>query len=45
MLRDRLAERLRHPATAGDAPATGVLEAIREIERAEKLARGNVNPH
>jgi DNA polymerase III subunit delta' len=45
VLRDRLAERLRHPATAGEGPpATGLLEAIREIERAKKLARGNVNP-
>ena len=46
LLRDRLAERLRHPGAgrAGEPPATGVLEAIREIERARKLARGNVNP-
>jgi len=46
LLRDRLAERLRHPDSgrAGDPPAAGVLEAIREIERAAKLARGNVNP-
>ena len=46
LLRDRLAERLRHPDSgrAGDPPAAGVLQAIREIERAAKLARGNVNP-
>ncbi len=44
-LRDRLEERLRHPAAAtAGPPATGLLEAIREIERARKLARGNVNP-
>jgi DNA polymerase III subunit delta' len=46
LLRDRLAERLRNPGAgrAGEPPATGVLEAIRDIERARKLARGNVNP-
>ena len=46
LLRDRLAERLRHPGAgaADESPATGLLEAIREIERARKLARGNVNP-
>ena len=44
VLRDRLAERLRHPGGADASPATGLLEAIREIERARKLARGNVNP-
>ena len=46
LLRDRLAERLRNPGSGRDdePPATGVLEAIREIERARKLARGNVNP-
>jgi len=46
LLRDRLAERLRNPGAgrADEPPATGVLEAIREIERARKLARGNVNP-
>ncbi|MBI4542872.1 MAG: hypothetical protein HY705_07575 [Gemmatimonadetes bacterium] len=45
-LRDELAERLRNPAgPSGDAaPATGLLAAIREIERARKLAAGNVNP-
>ncbi len=50
LLRDRLAARLRAPA-AGDAgpvpsapPATGLLEAIRDIERARKLVRGNGNP-
>ncbi len=44
-LRDRLAERLRHPAAdAAGPPATGLLEAIREIETAKRLARGNVNP-
>jgi len=46
LLRDRLAERLRHPGAgrADEPPATAVLEAIHEIERARKLARGNVNP-
>jgi DNA polymerase-3 subunit delta' len=46
LLRDRLAERLRNPGSgrADEPPATGLLEAIREIERAKKLARGNVNP-
>ncbi len=45
LLRDRLAETLRHPGAAADGPpATGLLEAIREIERAKKHARGNVNP-
>ncbi len=45
LLRDRLAERLRDPgAGRGGPPATGLLEAIREIERAGRLARGNVNP-
>jgi DNA polymerase III subunit delta' len=45
LLRDRLAERLRHPAAGAEGPpSTGLLEAIREIERAKKLARGNVNP-
>ena len=44
LLRDRLAERLRAPATGVAVPATGLLEAIREIERARKLARGNGNP-
>jgi len=44
LLRDRLAAQLRAPA-AGDAPpATGLLEAIRDVERARKLARGNGNP-
>ena len=48
-LRDRVARRLRHPggAETGTGPepaATALLEAIREIERARKLARGNVNP-
>ena len=45
LLRDRLAERLRHPAAAAEGPpATGLLEAIRDVERAKRLARGNVNP-
>jgi DNA polymerase-3 subunit delta' len=48
LLRDRLAEQLRDPGAArGGAAgpsATGLLEAIREIDRARKLARGNVNP-
>ena len=46
LLRNRLAERLRNPGAgrAGEPAATSVLEAIREIERARKLARGNVNP-
>jgi hypothetical protein len=45
LLRDRLAERLRDPAAGrGESSATGLLEAIREIERAARLARGNVNP-
>ncbi len=45
ILRDRLAERLRDPASdRGAPPATGLLEAIREIDRARKLARGNGNP-
>jgi DNA polymerase-3 subunit delta' len=44
LLRDRLAERLRVPAAGVAPPATGLLEAIREIERARKLARGNGNP-
>jgi len=45
LLRDRLAERLRDPgAGRGEPPATGLLEAIREIERAGRFARGNVNP-
>jgi DNA polymerase-3 subunit delta' len=45
LLRDRLAERLRDPgASAGEPPATGLLEAIHEIEQAARLARGNVNP-
>ena len=46
LLRDRLAERLRNPGAgrAGEPPATGLLEAIRDVERARSLARGNVNP-
>jgi len=48
LLRDRLAEQLRDPGAAGGGAAgpsaTGLLEAIREIDRARKLARGNVNP-
>ncbi len=46
LLRDRLAERLRDPASAaaGGPAATGLLEAIRDLERARKLASGNVNP-
>jgi DNA polymerase-3 subunit delta' len=46
LLRDRLADRLRDPAAArpGEPPATGLLEAIRDIERAARLGRGNVNP-
>lgn len=46
LLRDRLAQRLRDPAAAAAAEpsATGLLAAIREIDRARKLARGNVNP-
>ena len=44
LLRDRLAARLRAPAAGAAPPAAGLLEAIREIERARKLARGNGNP-
>jgi DNA polymerase-3 subunit delta' len=44
LLRDRLAAQLRAPATGAAPPATGLLEAIRDIERARKLARGNGNP-
>jgi DNA polymerase-3 subunit delta' len=44
LLRDRLAAQLRAPSSAAAAPATGLLEAIRDIERARKLARGNGNP-
>ena len=44
LLRDRLAAQLRAPSTAAASPATGLLEAIRDIERARKLARGNGNP-
>ena len=44
LLRDRLAAQLRGPVAVGAPPATGLLEAIREIERARKLARGNGNP-
>ena len=44
LLRYRLAARLRAPAAGTAPPATGLLEAIREIERARKLARGNGNP-
>jgi len=44
LLRDRLAAQLRGPGAGAEAPATGLLEAIRDIERARKLARGNGNP-
>lgn len=45
LLRDRLAARLRDSSAGRDEPpATGLLEAIREIDRAKRLARGNGNP-
>jgi len=44
LLRDRLAAQLRAPAAGAAPPATGLLEAIRDLERARKLARGNGNP-
>ncbi|MEK6610028.1 MAG: hypothetical protein AABZ35_03810 [Gemmatimonadota bacterium] len=46
LLRDELAEKLRDPAASAgnDASATGLLASIREIEKARRLAQGNVNP-
>jgi len=42
LLRDELEHQLR---TGGqDAPATGLLGALREVEGARRLAQGNVNP-
>ncbi len=45
-LRDELAEKLRDPGApgVGDASATTLLASIRAIEKARKLAQGNVNP-
>ena len=49
LLRDDLARRLRDAGTAGEAaaddvPAARLAAQLREIERARKLAQGNVNP-
>jgi len=45
-LRDDLARRLRDAGggAADDAPATRLAAQLKEIERARKLAQGNVNP-
>jgi DNA polymerase-3 subunit delta' len=45
-LRDDLARRLRDAGAgaADDAPATQLAAQLKEIERARKLAQGNVNP-
>jgi DNA polymerase-3 subunit delta' len=46
LLRDDLAQRLRGAGSEAhaDVPAEGLLEAIRELDRAKGWARGNVNP-
>lgn len=45
-IRDDLARRLRDAGTqaADDEPATALAAQLREIEKARKLAQGNVNP-
>ena len=45
-LRDTLARRLRDAgdAASGDAPATQLAAQLKEVERARKVAQGNVNP-
>lgn len=47
LLRDDLAQRLKGPATGtgtGAPPASRLAAQLREVERARKLAQGNVNP-
>jgi len=47
LLRDDLARRLREPAAGagpGAAPTSRLAAQLREVERARKLAQGNVNP-